>query len=111
MKHLATILFFLFIVVSAVLIATKSNGQVYTDNSRLLSYVNVQDSKRIYIAYIDIDTLSRVHYEVRCNDTILKQGILPVPYKFYNVPDTVWKESTIKAFNDLSTYLKLIILE
>lgn len=111
MKNIATILFFLFIVVSAVLIATKSNAQVHTDNSRLLSYVNVQDSKRIYIAYIDIDTLSRVHYEVRRNDTILKQGILPVPYRFYNVPDTVWKESTIKAFNDLSTFLKLIIIE
>lgn len=111
MKHIATILFFLLIVVSAVLIATKSNGQVHTDNSRLLSYVNVQDSKRIYIAYIDIDTLSRVHYEVRRNDTILKQGILPVPYKFYNVPDTVWKQSTIDAFKDMASFLHLQILE
>lgn len=111
MRNLKIILFGLFIAIAAVLIATKSNAQVHTDNSRLLSYVNAQDSKRIYIAYIDIDTLSRVHYEVRRNDTILSQGIKPVPYRFYNAPDTVWKESTIKAFNDIAAFLKLEILE
>lgn len=103
MKNILTILL--------ITISLNCAAQVHTDNSRLLSYVNVQDSKRIYIAYIDIDTLSRVHYEVRRNDTILKQGFLPVPYKFYNVADTVWKESTVKAFRDIAEFLKLKIIE
>lgn len=112
MSNIKAILFGLFIAVSAVFIATKSNGQVHLDSRKLLSYVNVTAGKRLYMDNIDINhDTSRINWSVSRNDTVLAQGYLTTKYQFYNAPEAVWKASTWSAFKDIAAFLKLEILE